>query len=93
MFWCRFHCFIAVVFAFGRLQADSEMTVMLALGISPLRLLRPVLALALALGLGVAFMSLIIRPIALCANPCHLSARLCHVERECHAAGYVLCQQ
>ncbi len=54
--------FIAVVMAFGRLQAESEVTVMLALGISPLRLLRPILVLALGLAAVVACLSLLIRP-------------------------------
>jgi lipopolysaccharide export system permease protein len=56
--------FIAVVMAFGRLQADSEMTMMLALGMSPTRLARPVLALALTMSAVVACLSLAIRPLA-----------------------------
>lgn len=56
--------FVAVIMAFARLQGDSEMTVMLALGMSPARLARPVLALALTLAVGVAMLSLIVRPLA-----------------------------
>ena len=56
--------FIAVVLAFGRLQADAEMTAMLAIGISPARLLRPVLVLAAALAALVACLSLFVRPLA-----------------------------
>lgn len=54
--------FIAVVAGFGRLQADGEITAMLALGIGPPRLVRPVLALALGLALGVACLSVFARP-------------------------------
>lgn len=54
--------FIAVVAAFGRLQADSEITAMLALGIGPRQLLRPVLALALGLAVCVSCLSLFARP-------------------------------
>ncbi len=56
--------FIAVVVGFGRLQADGEMTAMSALGISPFRVLRPVLGLALALAILVACLSLLVRPLA-----------------------------
>jgi lipopolysaccharide export system permease protein len=56
--------FIAVVMAFGRLQADSELTAMLALGMSPFRLVRPILVLALLLASCVATLSLFIRPLA-----------------------------
>ncbi len=56
--------FIAVVTAFGRLQADCEMTALQALGISPLRLARPILVLALGLAFCVACLSLFIRPLA-----------------------------
>ncbi len=54
--------FIAVVAGFGRLQADSEITAMLALGMGPRQLVRPVLGLALALALCVAGLSLFARP-------------------------------
>lgn len=56
--------FIAVVTAFGRLQAESEMTAMLVLGMSPLRLARPILGLALGLAACVACLSLFVRPLA-----------------------------
>ena len=54
--------FIAVVVAFGRLQADSEITAMLALGMGPRQLVRPVLGLALGLAVCVACLSLFARP-------------------------------
>ncbi|HTQ70583.1 MAG TPA: LPS export ABC transporter permease LptF [Acidocella sp.] len=54
--------FIAVLAGFGRLQADSEITAMLALGIGPRQLLRPVLGLALGMAICVACLSLFVRP-------------------------------
>ncbi len=60
--------FIAVLAAFGRLQADSEITAMLALGIGPRQLLRPVLGLALGLSICVAGLSLFARPWAYTAS-------------------------
>ena len=39
--------FIAVVAGFGRLQSDGEITAMLALGLGPRQLLRPVMRLSL----------------------------------------------
>ncbi|MGE4481479.1 LPS export ABC transporter permease LptF [Acidocella sp.] len=54
--------FIAVVAGFGRLQADGEVTAMLALGIGPRQILRPVLGLALGLALCVSCLSLFARP-------------------------------
>ncbi len=54
--------FIAVVVAFGRLQADGEITAMLSLGLGPRQLLRPVLAVALGLAVCVACLSMFARP-------------------------------
>ncbi|SHE96345.1 LPS export ABC transporter permease LptF [Acidocella aminolytica] len=54
--------FIAVVAGFGRLQADSEVTAMQALGMGPRQLLRPVLRLALGLAVLVACLSIFVRP-------------------------------
>jgi lipopolysaccharide export system permease protein len=54
--------FVAVVVAFGRLQEDGELTMMLALGMSPVRLARPVIVLALTLALSVSCLSLFARP-------------------------------
>jgi lipopolysaccharide export system permease protein len=54
--------FVAVVVAFGRLQEDGELTIMLALGMSPLRLARPVIMLALTLAVLVSCLSLFARP-------------------------------
>lgn len=54
--------FIAVVMGFGRLQADSEITAMLALGIGPRQFLTPVVGLACALAIMVSSLSLFARP-------------------------------
>lgn len=54
--------FIGVVTGFGRMQADSEITAMLALGIGPKQFLTPVISLAVALALVVSSLSLFARP-------------------------------
>ncbi len=54
--------FGAVIFTLNRLNADSELVVMSASGISPARLLRPFLALTLAVTLAVGALSLWIMP-------------------------------
>lgn len=54
--------FIAVVVGFGRLQADSEITAMLSLGIGPRQFLTPVLGVACAMALCVSCLSLFARP-------------------------------
>ncbi len=54
--------FIGVIVAFGRLQEEGELTIMTALGISPMRLARPIMALALALAVSVAALSILARP-------------------------------
>ena len=60
--------FIAVVAGFGRLQADGEITAMLALGMGPRQLLRPVLAVALGLAVCVSCLSVFARPWAYTAS-------------------------
>lgn len=54
--------FIAVVAGFGRMQADSEITAMLSLGIGPRQFLTPVVGLAFGLALCVSCLSLFARP-------------------------------
>ena len=54
--------FVAVVAAFGRLQEDGELTIMLALGMSPVRVARPIIMLALTLAISVSCLSLFARP-------------------------------
>lgn len=54
--------FIAVVVGFGRLQADSEITAMLSLGMGPRQFLAPVISLAFSLALCVSCLSLFARP-------------------------------
>jgi lipopolysaccharide export system permease protein len=51
-----------VVVALGRLYKDSEMTALFACGVSPTRVIRPVLYTALAIAVVVASLSLFIRP-------------------------------
>lgn len=54
--------FLCVVMALGRLHADSEIIAMSALGVSPGRIVRAVAGLAVVLALGVAALSLFVRP-------------------------------
>ena len=54
--------YLAVVMALGRLYADSEMTVLFALGLTPVRLLGVVLGLSLCAAVIVAGLSLVVRP-------------------------------
>jgi lipopolysaccharide export system permease protein len=54
--------FLAVVMALGRMYADSEITAMFALGLTPARVLGVVLSLSLVTALGVAGVSLVVRP-------------------------------
>ncbi|HEY0341516.1 MAG TPA: LPS export ABC transporter permease LptF [Steroidobacteraceae bacterium] len=54
--------FFAVVMALGRLYADSEITALFALGVSPARVLGVVLGLSLFTALAVAGLSLLVRP-------------------------------
>ncbi len=46
---------VAALMAFGRLSADNEVTALRALGVSPLRAMVPVLAVALALGIAMVW--------------------------------------
>jgi lipopolysaccharide export system permease protein len=54
--------YLSVVVALGRLYKDSEMTALFACGVSPARVIRPVLGTALAIAVIVASLSLFIRP-------------------------------
>jgi lipopolysaccharide export system permease protein len=54
--------FLCVVMALSRLHADSEIVAMSALGVSPVRIVRAVGGLAVALALAVAVLSLFVRP-------------------------------
>jgi lipopolysaccharide export system permease protein len=54
--------FLSVVMALGRMYTDSEITALLALGVTPMRLLGIVLGLSLFLAVGVAWLSLVVRP-------------------------------
>jgi lipopolysaccharide export system permease protein len=54
--------FLCVVMALSRLHADSEMVAMSALGVGPMRIVRAVGGLALALAVVVAALSLFVRP-------------------------------
>jgi lipopolysaccharide export system permease protein len=56
--------YISVVLAFGRLYSDSEFTAMSALRVTPARVMGAVLTLAGGLALGVAVLSLVVRPLA-----------------------------
>jgi lipopolysaccharide export system permease protein len=54
--------FIAVIFALNRLNGDSELIVMSAAGMSPMRLLRPFLSLGLMVAAMVAMLSIYLIP-------------------------------
>lgn len=54
--------FLAVMLALGRLYRDSEMTTLMACGIGPRQIYRPLLALALILALVLAVLSLEVAP-------------------------------
>lgn len=54
--------FLCVVMALGRLHADAEIVAMSALGVSPGRIVGAVAALAVPVALGVAALSLVVRP-------------------------------
>ena len=54
--------FIAILYSLNKLNSDSELIVMSASGLSPARLLRPFLALTVAVALLVGWMSLFVMP-------------------------------
>lgn len=54
--------FIAIIYALNRLNGDSELIVMSAAGMSPLRLIRPFLSLGLLVSAMVAFLSIYLIP-------------------------------
>jgi lipopolysaccharide export system permease protein len=54
--------FLAILFVFGRLYKDSEMTALTACGVSMGRIVRIVLFFSLAVAAGVAFISLYLKP-------------------------------
>ena len=54
--------FLAVMLALGRLYRDSEMTTLMACGVGPAQIYRPLLAIALLLAAGLAAMSLQVAP-------------------------------
>jgi lipopolysaccharide export system permease protein len=54
--------YLAVVMALGRMYADSEITALLALGLTPARLMGVVLGLSVCAALAVAGLSLVVRP-------------------------------
>ncbi len=54
--------YLAVVMALGRMYADSEITALFALGVTPARLMGVVLGLSLCTALAVAGLSLVARP-------------------------------
>src|SRR5690348_3424451 len=54
--------FLAVMLALGRLYRDSEMTTLMACGVGPSQVYRPLLALAVLLAAGLAVLSLRVAP-------------------------------
>ena len=54
--------YLSVVMALGRMYADSEITALLALGLTPARLMGVVLGLSVCAALAVAGLSLVVRP-------------------------------
>ena len=54
--------FIAALYALNRLNGDSELIVMSAAGLSPLRLLRPFLALGALVALGIGILAIYLIP-------------------------------
>ncbi len=57
--------YIAVMLALGRLYKDSEMTVLAACGVGPLRILSPILKLSFGVALLVSLLSLYVSPWAI----------------------------
>src|ERR1700759_5540098 len=66
--------YLSVVMALGRLYVDSEITALLALGVTPARIMGVVVALSLCLAVIVAGLSLVGRPWAYSSS--HDSATL-----------------
>ena len=54
--------FLAIMLALGRLYRDSEMTTLMACGVGPMQVYRPLMALALVLAAGLAVLSLQVSP-------------------------------
>src|SRR5262249_2732671 len=54
--------YLSVVMALGRMYADSEITSMFALGLTPARVMGVVLGLSLCAAVAVAWLSLMVRP-------------------------------
>jgi lipopolysaccharide export system permease protein len=54
--------YLSVVMALGRMYADSEITALVALGVTPARVMGVVLGLSLCTALAVAGLSLVVRP-------------------------------
>jgi lipopolysaccharide export system permease protein len=54
--------FIAVMLALGRLYRDSEMTTLMACGVGPGQVYRPLIAIALLIAAGMAVLSLMVAP-------------------------------
>ncbi len=76
--------FLAVMLALGRFYRDSEMVAMMACGIGYGRLLKPLMALALTIGVGLAALSLQVGPwAARMASEVRAGA-----EREVESAGF-----
>jgi lipopolysaccharide export system permease protein len=54
--------FLAIMLALGRLYRDSEMTTLMACGVGPMQVYRPLMVLALVLAAGLAVLSLQVSP-------------------------------
>jgi lipopolysaccharide export system permease protein len=54
--------FLAIMLALGRLYRDSEMTTLMACGVGPAQVYRPMLVIALVLAAGLAVLSLLVSP-------------------------------
>jgi lipopolysaccharide export system permease protein len=54
--------FLGVMLALGRLYRDSEMTTLMACGVSPLQIYRPLIAIAAMLAIILAVLSLVVAP-------------------------------
>jgi len=54
--------FLAVMLALGRLYRDSEMTTLMACGVGPAQIYRPLLAIAALIAVGLAILSLQVAP-------------------------------